>query len=128
MNNNTNDPAMEKFLADLDAVDFDDFDDDGFHGNTINAEKWQKYRQIVKAMVALRGKDNKSILKIHYLTEPDPAEEFVSAMAVFPQAVALGADTKNVFTLATLLSDSIAMTTAGNKIRISFVVSDIWTN
>lgn len=121
---NINDPAMDKFLADLAAVDFDDLDGDDFHGNRINTGKWRKYRQIVKAVSAL-GEKGKS-LKIRYLTEPDPSEDFASVTVTLTQIVYFDADTKAAFALATLLSDNIAMTTMNDKIRISFMVSDIW--
>lgn len=121
---NINDPAMDKFLADLAAVDFDDLDGDDFHGNHINAGRWRKYRQIVKAVFAMEDKGKS--LKIRYLTEPDPAEDFVSVTVTLPQIISIDTDAKAAFALAVLLSDSIAITTMNDKIRISFIVSDIW--
>lgn len=46
---------MEKLMADLDAVDFDDLDDD-FRGVTINEDQWSKYQLIVKALLTAKNK------------------------------------------------------------------------
>lgn len=122
------DPAMERFLADLAAVDYNSLDEDEFQGHHINTTKWRKYCQVVKAVRSIQDKDSKSVLKTHYLTEPDPSEDSAAVMVVFPQAVASNADAKTAFALAALLCDNIAMTTMSGKIRMSFVVTDIWTD
>ena len=126
--NINNDPAMEKFMADLTAVDFNDLGGEEFEGHHVNKQRWRKYCQIVKAVRSIQDKDSKSVLKLHYLKEPDPAEEAATVMVVFPQAVALNAGTQIAFASAALLCDDIAMTAMDNKIRISYMVSAIWTD
>lgn len=126
--NINNDPVVEKFMADLAAVNFDDLGVEEFQGHHVNTAKWRRYCQVVKAVRFTQDEDGKSILKIHHLEKPDPVEESAAVMVVLPQAVALNADAKTAFALAALLCDDIAMTTMENKVRISFVVSDIWTD
>lgn len=122
------DPALEKFLADLTAVDFKDLGGEEFRGHHVNAEKWRKYRQVTKAVRTIQDKDGKSVLRIHHSAELDPVEDSAAVMAVFPQAVGLNSDTKTAFALAALLCDDIAMTTMNDTIRISFVVNGIWAD
>ena len=106
--NINNDPAMEKFMADLTAVDFNDLGGEEFEGHHVNKQRWRKYCQIVKAVRSI--------------------QESATVMVVFPQAVALNAGTQIAFALAALLCDDIAMTAMDNKIRISYMVSAIWTD
>lgn len=122
------DPALEKFLADLIAVDFKDLGGEEFRGHHVNAEKWQKYRQVTKAVRTIQDKNGKSVLRIHNSAEPDPVEDSAAVMAVFPQAIGFNSDAKTAFALAALLCDDIAMTTMNDTIRISFVVNGIWTD
>ena len=68
---------FEKLLEELDAVDFNDLGGDDFHGTTVNDEKWSVYQQIATALLDAMDRNNR-ILKVHYLREPNPAEEFAS--------------------------------------------------
>lgn len=116
---------FEKLLAELDTVDFDNLGSDNFHGTTVNDERWSVYRQITAALLDAMNK-NDHVLKVHYLSRPNPAEEFASVMVVMSQVVGLDKEDKAAFAQAATLCDSIAMTTTDNKIRISFTVSGIW--
>lgn len=116
---------FEKLMAELDAVDLDDLDDDDFHGTTVNDEKWNVYQRITTALLDAMDKNDR-ILKVNYLSKPNPAEEFASVMVVLPQMIGLDKDVKAAFAQAATLCDSIAMTTMDNKIRISFTVDGIW--
>lgn len=115
---------FDELLAELDTVDFDDLDDD-FHGTTINSERWNIYQQITTALLEAMDKDA-HILKINYLREPNPKEEFASATVVMPQLISLDKEVKAAFAKAATLCDSITMTTINNKIRINFIVDDVW--
>lgn len=115
---------FEKLLAELDTVDFDDLDDD-FNGTTINSERWSVYQQITTALLDAMDNDE-HILKVHYLREPNPKEEFASVTVVMPQLIILDKEVKAAFAQAATLCDSITMTTLSNKIRISFIVDDVW--
>lgn len=121
------DKKFEKLLAELDTVDFDDLGGDDFHGTTVNDERWSIYQQITTALLDAKDKDN-HILKIHYLSKPNPAEEFASVMVVLPQVIGLDKEVKAAFALAATLCDRIAMTTMDNKIRVSFMVDGIWAD
>lgn len=116
---------FEKLLAELDTVDFDNLGGDDFLGTTVNDERWSVYQQITTALLDAMDK-NDHILKVHYLSKPNPEEEFASVMVVMPQVVELDKEVKAAFSQAATLCDSIAMTTTDNKIRISFIVDRIW--
>lgn len=116
---------FEKLLAELDTMDFDDLDGDDFHGTTVNDERWSVYQQITTALLDAMDK-NDHILKVHYLRNPNPAEEFASVMVVMSQLVRLDKEVKAAFAQAAALCDSIAMTAMDNKIRVSFIVGQIW--
>lgn len=117
---------FKKLLAELDAVDFDDLGGEDFQDTTVNDEKWSIYQQITTALLDAMDK-NDHILKVHYLSKPNPEEEFVSVMVVMSQVVGLDKEAKVAFAQAATLCDSIAMTTTNNKIRISFTVDSIWS-
>lgn len=116
---------FEKLLAELDTMDFDDLGGDDFHGTTVNDERWSVYQQITTALLDVMDK-NDHILKVHYLSKPNPAERFASVMVVMSQVIGLDKEVKTAFAQAATLCDSIAMTTTDNKIRISFAVDNIW--
>lgn len=119
-----NDATMGKPLADLDAVDFDDLGD-GFRGVAVNADQWERYQQIVRALTAARGK-GRGIVKINYQEDPDPAMDYASAMIVLDKVASFDTDAKAALVLAASLCDRIAVTTNGGKIRASFSVGNIW--
>lgn len=116
---------FEKLLAELDTMDFDDLGRDDFHGTTVNDERWSVYQQITTALLDAMDK-NDHILKVHYLSKPNPAEGFASVVVVMSQAIGLDKDVKAAFAQAATLCDSIVMTTMDNKIRISFTVKNLW--
>ena len=116
---------FEKLLAELDTVDFDDLGRDDFHGTTVNDERWSVYQQITATLLDALDK-NDHILKVHYLSKPNPAERFASIMVVMSQVIGLDKEVKVAFAQAATLCDSIAMTTTDNKIRVSFSVDNIW--
>lgn len=116
---------FEKLLVELDAMDFDDLGGDDFHGTTVNDERWSVYQQITAALLDAMDK-NDHILKVHYISKPNPAERFASVMVAMAQVIGLDKEVKAAFAQAAALCDSIAMTTMDNKIRISFAVDNIW--
>lgn len=116
---------FEKLLAELDTMDFDDLGGDDFHGTTVNDERWIVYQRITTALLDVVDK-NDHILKVHYLSKPNPEEEFASVMVVMSQMIGLDKEVKAAFAQAATLCDSIAMTAIDNKIRISFAVDNIW--
>lgn len=116
---------FDKLLAELDTMDFDALDGDDFNGTTINNERWSVYQQITTALLDAMDKDD-HILKVHYLRDPNPKEEFASVTVVMPQLISLDKEVKAAFALAATLCDNITMTTINNKIRISFIVDNVW--
>ena len=83
------------------------------------------YQQITATLLDAKDK-NDHILKVHYLSKPNPAERFASIMVVMSQVIGLDKEVKVAFAQAATLCDSIAMTTTDNKIRVSFSVDNIW--
>ena len=116
---------FEKLMAELDAVDLDDLDDDDFHGTTVNDEKWSVYQRITTALLDAMDKNDR-ILKVNYLSKPNPAEEFASVMVVLPQMIGLDKEVKAAFAQAATLCNTITLTAMNGKIRISFTVDGIW--
>ncbi len=119
------DPAeMEKLLADLDTVDFDDLGDD-FRGVAVNEDQWYKYQLIVKALLAAKNK-GRGISKVDYLTAPDPQSEYAGVMIVLDKVSAFDGDAKAALIMAESLCDRVTITTNGDKVRASFTVDPIW--
>jgi hypothetical protein len=115
---------MEKLMADLDAVDFDDLDDD-FRGVTINEDQWSKYQLIVKALLTAKNK-GQGISKVEYLTAPNPLSEYAGVMIVLGKLASLDGDAKAAAIMAASLCDRVTITTNGDNVRISFTVDTIW--
>ena len=119
-------PAQwEKLLADLDAIDFDDLDDD-FRGVTVDDAQWEKYKTIVKALFFSQEGSGGKIQKIEYLKAPDPVSEYASAMIVLDKVSFFDADAKAALIMAASMSDSLTITTNDNRVRVSFAVDNIW--
>ena len=119
-------PAQwEKLLADLDAIDFDDLDDD-FRGVTVDDAQWEKYKTIVSALFFSREKSGGKIQRIEYLKAPDPMSEYASVMIVLDKISFFDTDAKAALIMAASMSDSLTVTTNDNRIRVSFAVDNIW--
>ena len=120
-----NPAEWEKLLADLNAVDFDDLDDD-FRGVTVDDAQWEKYKTIVKALFFSQEGSGGKIQKIEYLKAPDPVSEYASAMIVLDKVSFFDADAKAALIMAASMSDSLTITTNDNRVRVSFAVDNIW--
>lgn len=119
------DDAMKKFMADLDALDFDDMDDDAFQGKTVNIIQWNVYLRIVRALAALP--DNcKGVLSLDYLKKPNPAERDATVTLKLAQISMIDGDIKTALAAAVLICDNVSFSAIGNKVRIGFTVNDIW--
>lgn len=117
-------PNMERLMDDLDAVDFDDLDED-FRGSTVNDERWEKYRTVAGALVTAKNEDC-GIVKVDYLKAPDPQSEYASVMIVLDKVSAFTGDAKAALILAASMCDRIAVSTNGDRVRMSFAVDHIW--
>lgn len=119
------DPAkIEKLMADLDAVDFDDLGND-FRGGAVNEDQWYKYQMIVKALLTAKNK-GQGVSKVEYLTAPDQMSEYAGAMIVLNKLASLDGDAKAAVIMAASLCDRITVTANGDKVRASFTVDAIW--
>lgn len=115
----------EKLLADLDAVDFDDLEDD-FRGVTVDDAQWEKYKTIVSALFFSQKESGGKIQRIEYLKAPDPMSEYASAMIVLDKVSFFDADAKAALIMAASMSDSLTVTTNNDRVRVSFAVDNIW--
>lgn len=115
---------MKKLLADLETIDFDDLDE-AFRGVTVDDGQWAKYQTVVKALLAAKNR-GKGIIKADYLTAPDPLFEYAGAMAVLDKVSSFDGEAKAALILAASMCDRIAITTDGERVRISFTVDQIW--
>ena len=120
-----NSVKWEKLLADLDAVDFDDLEDD-FRGVTVDDAQWEKYKTIVSALFFSREKSGGKIQRIEYLKTPDPMSEYASVMIVLDKISFFDTDAKAALIMAASMSDSLTITTNDNRVRVSFAVDNIW--
>jgi hypothetical protein len=121
-----NEKDFKKMLAELDTTDPDDMTGDNFHGEKLNADQWGVYQQIVQLLAELPD-ICKNILKVDYLTAPDPADAVAAVTVTFPQASVLDGDAKADISAAALRCDRLYVTAIGGKTRMSFVVNNIWT-
>lgn len=115
---------MERRLADLDAVDFNDLDED-FQGGAINDERWAKYQTVARALLAAKNQGC-GIVKVNHLAAPDPQSEHASVMLVLNKVSDFDGYAKAALILAASMCDRIAITTSGDKVRMSFAVEHIW--
>ena len=123
---NSNDAALEKFLAELDTMDPEDLEGD-FEGVTVNITQWKKYQTIVNSLLAVQEK-GWGIVKINYLKEPNPKDEHASVMIVLGKLASLDGEAKAAVIMAASLCDRITITTNGDKVRVSFTTDNIWEN
>lgn len=127
MKNEKDDFGMEKFMSDLDAVDFDDLEDD-FHGVTVDGGQWERYQTIVKALISAQDKSGGKILKVDYLDAPDPQSKSAAVMIILPCVFWFDGKAKEAVILAASLCDRIAVITSGGRVRVSFTISSIWAD
>jgi hypothetical protein len=100
-------------------------DEPEFHGTVLNLPAWEKYQQITRPLVALQD-TCESVLKVHYLSEPYPAEEFASATVTLSPVSMLKGDAKAAIANAVQLCDRFFVSAFGNQVRMTFLVSNIW--
>jgi hypothetical protein len=120
-----NENDFDKKLTELDALAPGDVGGDNFHGEKLNADQWGVYQQIVQLLAELPDTCG-NILKVDYLTAPDPASEFAAVTVTFSQATVLDGDAKAAISAAALRCDRLYVTAVGGKTRMSFAINNIW--
>lgn len=121
------DKDLDRFVSELDALTPDDLEGDTFHGHTLDAGKWGLYQKIVKELCELPDRC-RSVLAVDYFDEPYPAEKFAKVTVTLPQAVSMEGDGKNSLAAAAVLCDHLSFTNFGGKIRINFLVNNVWAD
>jgi selenocysteine lyase/cysteine desulfurase len=91
----------------------------------LNADQWGVYQQIVQLLAELPD-TSKNILKVEYLTAPDPAAEFAAVTVTFPEATVLDKYAKAAIVYASMHCAKIYVTAVSSKIRVSFAFDNIW--
>lgn len=121
------DRDFERKMEEFATMDRDDFVDDIFCGHTLDADRWSLYQKIVKELCELSDRC-RGVLAVDYFDEPYPAEKFAKVTVTLPQAVSMEGDVKNSLAAAAVLCDHLSFTNFGGKIRINFVVDDVWAD
>lgn len=116
---------LKRFMAELDALEQDDLDEDTFHGHKLDAVQWGVYQRIVKALEDLPDKDD-NVLTLDYLEVPCPSDRMATVTIAIPQAAMFASETKNALATAVMLCDRWYIMAMGDKVRLSFVVGNVW--
>lgn len=115
---------LERFIKELETLDVDDLPDGDFHGKTLDMVQWGVYQRIVKLLEDLPDKcDN--ILTLDYLEAPHPADKMATVTVSVPTAM-FTAEEKLALAGAVVICDRWYVMASDTKVRLSFVVGNIW--
>lgn len=116
---------LERFIKELEALDIDDLPSGDFQGKTLNVMQWRTYLQLVKLLEDLPDKcDN--ILTLDYLEAPHPADKMATVTVSIPKTAMFTAETKFALAGAVAICDRWYVMASDSKVRLSFVVGNIW--
>jgi len=116
---------LERFMKELETLDVDDLPGGDFQGKTLDVIQWGIYQRIVKLLVDLPDKcDN--ILTLDYLEAPHPADRMATVTVSIPKTAMFTADTKLALAAAVVICDRWYVMSSDSKVRLSFVVGNIW--
>lgn len=116
---------LEHFIKELETLDVDDLPGGDFQGKTLDVVQWGVYQRIVKLLVDLPDKcDN--ILTLDYLEAPHPADKMATVTVSIPKTAMFTTDVKVALAGAVVICDRWYVMASGSKVRLSFVVGNIW--
>lgn len=116
---------LENFIKELETLDVDDLPGDVFKGKTLDVVQWGIYQRIVKLLEDLPDKcDN--ILTLDYLEAPHPADMMATVTVSIPKTAMFSADVKLALAGAVMICDRWCIMASDSKVRLSFVVGNIW--
>jgi len=116
---------LECFIKELETLDVDDLPGGDFQGKTLDVVQWGVYQRIVKLLEDLPDKcDN--ILTLDYLEAPHPADKMATVTVSIPKTAMFSADTKLALAGTVVICDRWYVMVSDTKVRLSFVVGNIW--
>lgn len=116
---------LERFIQELEALEVDDLPSGNFQGKTLDVVQWGIYQRIVKLLEDLPDKcDN--ILTLDYLEAPHPADKMATVTVSIPKTAMFTTEVKLALAGAVVICDRWYVMAADSKVRLSFVVGNIW--
>ena len=116
---------LERFIKELEVLDVDDPPIGDFQGKTLDVVQWGIYQRIVKLLEDLPDKcDN--ILTLDYLEAPHPADKMATVTVSIPKTAMFTTEVKLALAGAVVICDRWYVMAADSKVRLSFVVGNIW--
>lgn len=116
---------LERFIKELETLDADDPPCGDFQGKTLDVVQWGVYQRIVKLLIDLPDRcDN--ILTLDYLEVPHPADKMATVTVSIPKTAMFTADVKLALAGAVVICDRWYVMASDSKVRLSFVVGNIW--
>jgi len=108
--------------ADTMYPDLFDRDPDG----RINTEAWERYKSILRCLVATKDAGGWNVLDIRYDKSPSMTEDYAAITLKMQGACAFSPTAKTALALAAAAADRVAATMRDNVTRLSFVVGNLW--
>lgn len=116
---------LERFIKELETLDTEDLPGGDFQGKTLDVVQWGVYQRIVKLLEDLPDKcDN--ILTLDYLEAPHPADKMATVTVSVTKNAVFTADVKLALAGAVVICDRWYVMASDSKVRLSFVVGNIW--
>lgn len=116
---------LEYFIKKLETLDVDDLPGGDFQGKTLDTVQWGFYQRIVKLLEDLPDKCN-NILTLDYLEAPHPADKMATLTVSIPKTAMFTAEEKLALAGAVVICDRWYVMASDTKVRLSFVVGNIW--
>lgn len=116
---------LERFIKELETLEVDDLPSGNFQGKTLDVVQWGGYQRIVKLLENLPNKcDN--ILTLDYLEAPHPADKMATVTVSIPKTSMFTTEVKLALAGAVVICDRWYVMASDSKVRLSFVVGNIW--
>ena len=116
---------LERFIKELETLDTEDLPSGDFQGKTLDVVQWGVYQRIVKLLEDLPDKcDN--ILTLDYQEAPHPADKMATVTVSVTKNAMFTTDVKLALAGAVVICDRWYVMASDSKVRLSFVVGNIW--
>lgn len=116
---------LEYFIKKMETLDVDELSGGDFQGKALDTVQWGIYQRIVKLLEDLPDKcDN--ILTLDYLEAPHPADKMATVTVSVPKTAMFTAEEKLALAGAVVICDRWYVMASDTKVRLSFVVGNIW--
>lgn len=91
----------------------------------INPDAWDRHWAIVSGLAAAKESMD-GVLELQYTRVPDTESDYISTTLKMGKAASLRAGSVTAFAIAAALADLISVTAIGDKVRINFLVGNVW--